>query len=327
MARYEAGETLASIARTYDCSPPAISYVVSRSRGQRPTAPEAASSGAEAQLVKAAASEAAEASIVASIKTPAAEVAPPTGAQAPAEEPVESPTLPSQRPPSENVASPPRPEPLGAGQGQDEAPRYANGGAREGGERPLRQGESPIRPAIAPVMPQRPVAQHQVAQQQGGDQRRTLHRMPIMATAETTARRCDRLPRHANILSTASRRLGMNPKTCRVVAAMVPRSTASFAPGSMAISLPSSLRLTPPWHKTRSRAGRHCARRPTGCCAQARGPVSNSSGSKRERRCRRATTADVTSQPGGIADPSFSVLVVTGMPRRGNRLGRATLPR
>lgn len=32
MARYEAGETLASIARTYDCSPPAISYVVSRNR-------------------------------------------------------------------------------------------------------------------------------------------------------------------------------------------------------------------------------------------------------------------------------------------------------
>ena len=34
MARYEAGETLASIARTYDCSPPAISYIVSRSREQ-----------------------------------------------------------------------------------------------------------------------------------------------------------------------------------------------------------------------------------------------------------------------------------------------------
>jgi hypothetical protein len=32
MARYEAGETLASIARTYDCSAPAISYIVSRSR-------------------------------------------------------------------------------------------------------------------------------------------------------------------------------------------------------------------------------------------------------------------------------------------------------
>jgi hypothetical protein len=30
--RYEAGETLASIARTYDCSPPAISYILSRNR-------------------------------------------------------------------------------------------------------------------------------------------------------------------------------------------------------------------------------------------------------------------------------------------------------
>jgi hypothetical protein len=30
--RYEAGETLSSIARTYDCSPPAISYILSRSR-------------------------------------------------------------------------------------------------------------------------------------------------------------------------------------------------------------------------------------------------------------------------------------------------------
>lgn len=32
--RYEAGETLASIAHTYDCSAPAISYVVSRSRAR-----------------------------------------------------------------------------------------------------------------------------------------------------------------------------------------------------------------------------------------------------------------------------------------------------
>src|SRR5271170_7759726 len=51
MARYEAGETLASIARTYDCSPPAISYIVSRSRGKpaNETPPTAAS---EAQLIK-----------------------------------------------------------------------------------------------------------------------------------------------------------------------------------------------------------------------------------------------------------------------------------
>jgi hypothetical protein len=36
--RYEAGETLASIARTYDCSPPAISYILSRSRARETTA-------------------------------------------------------------------------------------------------------------------------------------------------------------------------------------------------------------------------------------------------------------------------------------------------
>ena len=40
--RYEAGETLASIARTYDCSPPAISYIVSRSRTRESTAEERA---------------------------------------------------------------------------------------------------------------------------------------------------------------------------------------------------------------------------------------------------------------------------------------------
>lgn len=59
MARYEAGETLASIARTYDCSPPAISYVVSRSRARQP-APNAAAKppgGSEPQLIKAAAPE------------------------------------------------------------------------------------------------------------------------------------------------------------------------------------------------------------------------------------------------------------------------------
>src|SRR5436190_12096260 len=63
MARYEAGETLASIARTYDCSPPAISYVVSRSRARQP-GPEPAlkpPGGSEPQLIKAAASDGAAA--------------------------------------------------------------------------------------------------------------------------------------------------------------------------------------------------------------------------------------------------------------------------
>jgi hypothetical protein len=51
--RYQSGETLASIARTYDCSPPAISYIVSRTRArdaaaevQNPTPPQ------EPQLIK-----------------------------------------------------------------------------------------------------------------------------------------------------------------------------------------------------------------------------------------------------------------------------------
>ena len=59
MARYDSGETLASIARTYDCSPPAISYVVSRSRARQPGAetPPPAPSAMVPQLITAAASE------------------------------------------------------------------------------------------------------------------------------------------------------------------------------------------------------------------------------------------------------------------------------
>lgn len=49
--RYEAGETLASIARTYDCSPPAISYILSRSRA-RETTVESAPQLPELALVK-----------------------------------------------------------------------------------------------------------------------------------------------------------------------------------------------------------------------------------------------------------------------------------
>jgi hypothetical protein len=59
MVRYEAGETLASIARTYDCSPPAISYIVSRNRGK--PANETPPPSAEPQLIKAPANGAAAA--------------------------------------------------------------------------------------------------------------------------------------------------------------------------------------------------------------------------------------------------------------------------
>jgi hypothetical protein len=59
MARYAAGETLSSIARTYDCSPPAISYIVSRNK-DHPANQISASPAAEPQLVKAAANGASE---------------------------------------------------------------------------------------------------------------------------------------------------------------------------------------------------------------------------------------------------------------------------
>src|SRR5689334_4278257 len=45
--RYEAGETLVSIARTYDCSPPAISYILSRSRARDATVDGTEQSGIE----------------------------------------------------------------------------------------------------------------------------------------------------------------------------------------------------------------------------------------------------------------------------------------
>ncbi len=62
IARYEAGETLASIARTYDCSPPAISYIVSRTRARSAAAEAAvqttsATAAEQPQLLKGPSSE------------------------------------------------------------------------------------------------------------------------------------------------------------------------------------------------------------------------------------------------------------------------------
>src|ERR1700675_465768 len=75
MARYEAGETLASIARTYDCSPPAISYVVSKSRARQPDTQllPLAPSATEPQLVKASPAETAATGIA---QSPAASAPP-----------------------------------------------------------------------------------------------------------------------------------------------------------------------------------------------------------------------------------------------------------
>jgi hypothetical protein len=93
MVRYEAGETLASIARTYDCSPPAISYIVSRSRG-KPANEAPAPAATEPQLIKAhangAASSAASAPEPAIAAPPATELRrEPAFAAAPVERQVE----------------------------------------------------------------------------------------------------------------------------------------------------------------------------------------------------------------------------------------------
>jgi hypothetical protein len=139
MARYEAGETLASIARTYDCSPPAISYVVSRSRARLPAAemPLAAPSATVAHLIKAAASE-----------------PPASGAtQSPPSTPAAN-GQPSERP--------------------DEIwPREANGFDRNGaGERNTNPSGMAPR-AAGPV--QRPPTSHAPPGPSNGDHRRTLH--------------------------------------------------------------------------------------------------------------------------------------------------------
>lgn len=164
MARYDAGETLASIARTYDCSPPAISYVVSRSRARQPdtdTAQTGAQS-AEPQLLKTVVDDGSAATVSAL----------PGGAPAaPAEAAV---AAPPQRPPAA------RPE-AGAA-----AVDSANGSRARGAE-PPQQGNGSGRPAgssglpgsAAPPLPQQPSPplwqQRPRLPTANGDQRRTLH--------------------------------------------------------------------------------------------------------------------------------------------------------
>ena len=138
MARYDSGETLASIARTYDCSPPAISYVVSRSRARQsdtepPPTPPAPSATAP-QLIKAAASD-------------------PTvgnGAQAPTVS-----TAPVNGQASERRA--------------EIWPREANGFARGGDSDPPGMAPSATLPA------QRPPVSGAPSGAANGDNRRTLH--------------------------------------------------------------------------------------------------------------------------------------------------------
>ena len=94
ITRYEAGETLASIARTYDCSPPAISYIVSRTKA-RSAAAEAAvqttpATAAEPQLLKGPSSEVPTSNIPAAAMLHGTAA---TGAASPLELPVTEPRL------------------------------------------------------------------------------------------------------------------------------------------------------------------------------------------------------------------------------------------
>jgi hypothetical protein len=160
MARYEAGETLASIARTYDCSPPAISYVVSRSRARSPgtETPARAPSAAEAQLIKASPGE------------PAA----PTNGQPTNGQPGAAPVSPAQTLPE---AAPQAAAAGPDGRRGENWPPATNGLARNGAGARNANPPTPNLPGLAPraaLPPQRPPAAP-LAGQADGDQRRTLH--------------------------------------------------------------------------------------------------------------------------------------------------------
>ncbi len=167
ISRYEAGETLASIARTYDCSPPAISYIVSRSRARSAANPDhdpqksEAPPPAEPQLVKASA-------------------------------PVDSGDMPDPRPTHNGETPDPAGHPLGEGRTGDQPPvraplslsvpptdSHPPAGAAEAAARPvpsraplgeghLRDGDS--RPVASP-----PTPLTAGAAQPNGESRRTLH--------------------------------------------------------------------------------------------------------------------------------------------------------
>lgn len=171
MARYEAGETLASIARTYDCSPPAISYVVSRSRSRQSGSepPLKPPSAAEPQLIKAmpldgAANGAAEPPMhepAAAVALATAEAEPATLARAG-----------SERPPLRSESSTPPHGGNGASGAAMTGRRDALAGRELNGfVRPV----TPERPPAMPNSPRPPAQPVQTAPQANGDQRRTLH--------------------------------------------------------------------------------------------------------------------------------------------------------
>src|SRR5258707_7501067 len=123
MGRYEAGETLSSIARTYDCSPPAISYVVSRSRARQPggETPRPIPTG-ETQLIKAGPGNGVDHTVNRDVAA-----TPPAQASPPLQTPIRA------RPPGAPPAYPNPPAPQGAPAGDrrlEARPRNGHGPGR-----------------------------------------------------------------------------------------------------------------------------------------------------------------------------------------------------
>jgi hypothetical protein len=163
--RYEAGETLASIARTYDCSPPAISYILSRGRA-RDVAPESTEQGgisaSQPQLIK-----------ISPTDTQTAEVAPKVSEMGEPAAPI-----PVMEPsdPISNAGS------KAASLGSDPAPNAAPAASDRAAEIVIAKGSPPDRHIEGPARanpsangssPRSPDAAG--AQTQSSDSRRTLH--------------------------------------------------------------------------------------------------------------------------------------------------------
>jgi hypothetical protein len=164
--RYESGETLASIARTYGCSPPAISYIVSRSRAREATAEGAvlgANGSPEPRLVKGQAND-----------MPTAEVS--LGGEEVGDTSVENVGAEASHPAEGLRSEPPQPEPRHAANDaadgtdlQKEIVKREGNGAAERDDRverdvpPPGEGNPPPTFGPAAVLPQ------------NGETRRTLH--------------------------------------------------------------------------------------------------------------------------------------------------------
>ena len=152
MGRYEAGETLASIARTYDCSPPAISYIVSRNR-DKPANETPPPPALEPQLVKANSSGSLATDAIAAIESkvaPAAAVVaatPSIGAPRHSDSVEPEPPMPAARPAPQGSGERQRPK-LHLGFGNGNGNGHSNGHNSGNGVQPQQ-----VQPAAAPFQP------------------------------------------------------------------------------------------------------------------------------------------------------------------------------